>query len=347
MSTSIGNATTRPLGRSGIEVSALGMGCWAIGGPWTFNGGPAGWSEVDDDESVRAIRRAIELGVTFFDTAANYGAGRSERVLARAIAGRRDEVVIATKFGYAVDEPRRDVVHYDADENDSDVAARLRDDVLASLRRLDTDYIDLYQLHVWGLEIGRALAVREVLEQLVVEGVIRTYGWSTDRADAIETFAAGPPCAAAQQRLSVLDEDGFELLALCERRGLASIVRGPLGMGLLTGKFSPTTQFADDDQRSIATWHPGFRNGRPTAEWLDRLAAVRDALTAAGHTLAQGALAWLWARSPNTIPIPGFRTVAQVEENCGALALGPLPADQMAEIDRILDRAGPLALPIT
>jgi aryl-alcohol dehydrogenase-like predicted oxidoreductase len=332
-------AFTRVLGRSGIEVSALGMGCWAIGGPWTFNGAPAGWSQVDDAESLRALARAFDLGVTFFDTAANYGAGRSERVLGHAFRQRRDEIVIATKFGYDVNEQDQSVVSYGDVEADTDVASRLRKDLEASLQRLDTDYIDVYQLHVWGLSIERALEARDVLEELVTEGLIRTYGWSTDRADAVRAFSTLPGCGVVQQGLSVLDEGTAELLALCDELDLASINRGPLGMGLLTGKFSPASTFAADDQRHVAQWHPGFRDGKPTAEWLDKLAAIRDVLTSEGRTLAQGALAWIWARSPRTVPIPGFKTVAQVEENAGALAAGPLTPDQMAEIDRILDRA--------
>ena len=129
---------TRKLGRSGIEVSALGLGCWAVGGPWNFNGSPAGWSEGDDAESLRAIHCALDMGVNFFDTAANYGAGHSERLLAQAFKDRRDQVVIATKFGYLVDEAAKEVVHYDAKEENSDVASRLRADVEASLKRLDT-----------------------------------------------------------------------------------------------------------------------------------------------------------------------------------------------------------------
>jgi aryl-alcohol dehydrogenase-like predicted oxidoreductase len=103
----------RLLGRSGIEVSAMGMGCWAIGGPWTINGNQAGWGDVDDEESIRAIRRALDLGITLFDTAANYGAGQSERILGQALADRRDEVIIATKFGYEVDDGNRRVALYD------------------------------------------------------------------------------------------------------------------------------------------------------------------------------------------------------------------------------------------
>src|SRR5512142_3527790 len=107
---------TRKLGRSGIVVSQLGMGCWAIGGGWTLNGVQVGWTEVDDAESTRAIQRALDLGVNFFDTAANYGAGHSERILGQAVKGCRDQVVISTKFGYAVDEAAKSVVHYDAAE---------------------------------------------------------------------------------------------------------------------------------------------------------------------------------------------------------------------------------------
>jgi aryl-alcohol dehydrogenase-like predicted oxidoreductase len=329
---------TRTLGRSGIDVSALGMGCWAIGGPFTFDGRPAGWSQVDDHESIRSLHRAFELGVTFFDTAANYGAGHSERIVGRAFADRRADVVIATKFGHAVAEADRDVTFYDGDEANGDVAARIRDDVHASLGRLGTDYIDVYQLHVWGLSIERALDVRDALDALVAAGTIRTYGWSTDRADAVRTFATSDGCSVVQQGLSVLDDSNDELLQLCEDRNLASVNRSPLGMGLLTGKFAPTTTFADDDQRNTAEWHPGFRDGKPTTDWLDKLASIRDVLTSDGRTVAQGALGWIWARSPVTVPIPGFKTIAQVEENCGALEHGPLTAAQLIEIDRILGR---------
>src|SRR5512138_2736533 len=136
----------RTLGRSGLQVSAMGLGCWAIGGPWTLDGGPAGWSQVDDAESLRGIQRGLELGVNFFDTAANYGAGHSERLLGQAFKGRRDKVVIATKFGYHVDEAAKVITPYGQPEEDSDVASHLRADVEASLKRLGTDYIDVYQL---------------------------------------------------------------------------------------------------------------------------------------------------------------------------------------------------------
>jgi aryl-alcohol dehydrogenase-like predicted oxidoreductase len=328
----------RFLGRSKIEVSAMGLGCWAIGGPWTLTGDPAGWGTVDDAESIRALHRAMELGINFFDTAANYGCGHSERILGQVIKDRRSRIVIATKFGYRINEAAKDVTPYGENEEDSDVAGHLRADLEASLKRLGTDYIDVYLLHVWGLSIARALEAREGLDELVKAGKIRTYGWSTDRTDAIQAFSTSPACGVVEQQLSVLDGNA-ELLALCEQRNLASLNRGPLGMGLLTGKFGPGSGFSKDDVRGVASWHPGFKDGKPTQVWLDALESIREVLISNGRTLAQGALAWIWARSENTIPIPGFRTVQQVEENCRAMEFGPLTPAQMAEIDKILGRA--------
>jgi aryl-alcohol dehydrogenase-like predicted oxidoreductase len=313
------------------------MGCWAIGGPWTLSGVAAGWSTVDDAESIRAIHTALDLGVDFFDTAANYGCGHSERILGKALAGRREQAVICTKFGYRVDEAAKKVTPYGDVEADSDVAGHLRADLEASLRRLDTDHLDVYLLHVWGLSIERALDARDVLEELVAEGKIRTYGWSTDRVDAIRAFSSLPHCAVVEQQLCVLDGNA-ELLSLCEEWDLASINRGPLGMGLLTGKILPGASFPDDDVRAHANWHPAFKGGRPTEAWLDALGSIRDVLAGDGRTLAQGALAWIWARSEKTIPLPGFRNSRQVEENCRAMHFGPLEDAQMREIDRILGR---------
>ncbi|MEU6076522.1 aldo/keto reductase [Micromonospora sp. NPDC047074] len=323
--------TTRTLGRSGIEVSALGMGCWAIGGPWAEGVQPLGWGAVDDDESVRAIRRALDLGVTLFDTADTYGAGHGERVIGRALAGRRDEAVIATKWGYTFDEATRQATGEDASP------AYLRRAVEESLRRLGTDRIDLYQLHLADLPVPRAEALVGTLEDLVADGLIRAYGWSTDRPDRAGAFGQGARHATAvQHALSVL-RDAPELLAVCDKYDLASVNRGPLGMGLLSGKYTAGSTLPRDDVRGVAPgWLEWFRGGRPAPEWLRRVAAVRAALTADGRTLAQGALGWLWTRSDRTVPIPGCRTVAQVEENAAALLRGPLPADQFAEVERQL-----------
>ena len=327
----------RVLGRSGIEVPAVGMGCWAIGGPWDMFGARAGWGVVDDAESTRAIHAALELGAGFFDTAANYGAGHSERVLGAALKGRRDQAIIATKVGHKVDEAGKVVAFYGPDEATSDPASHLREDLDCSLRRLQTSYVDVYLLHTWGLSIERALEAREIFEDLVREGKIRTYGWSTDRTDAIQAFSTGPGCGVVEQELNVLTGNS-EILALAERLNLASINRAPLGMGMLTGKITPETRFGDDDVRQKVDWFPGIKDGRANPSWLDALSSIRAILTSDGRTLAQGSLAWIWGRSPNTVPIPGFRTVAQVEENARAMEFGPLTPQQMAEIDRILER---------
>ncbi|MFN0284458.1 MAG: aldo/keto reductase [Kineosporiaceae bacterium] len=323
-------APTRSLGRSGIEVSALGIGCWAIGGPWTMGGSQAGWGEVDDDESVRALHAAMAAGVTFFDTAANYGAGHSERVLGRAVAGRRDDVVLATKFGYGVDEASRSV------EGLAVTPDAVRTACEDSLRRLGTDRLDLFQLHVGDLDPVRADDVRAVLEDLVGRGLVRAYGWSTDDVERARRFAAGPHCATVQHQLNVV-EDNPGMLALCEAEDLASINRGPLGMGLLTGAYDGGARFPATDLRARgADWMSYFVDGRPNPRLLARIGAVRDVLTAGGRTLAQGALGWIWGRSPVTVPIPGVRTVAQAEANAGALRFGPLAPAEMAEVDRLL-----------
>jgi len=325
---------TRKLGRSGIQVSALGMGCWAIGGPFFEKGTPHGWGEVDDDESIRAIHKALELGVNFFDTANVYGAGHSERVLAKAFAGKRQQVVIATKFNAIFDEASRQVTGSSAAPGD------IRQACHDSLRRLDTDYIDLYQFHDNGYPADKAEPVRETLEELVKAGKIRAYGWSTDFPDRAEVFAQGENCAAIQLELNVLD-DNPDVVHICEKYNLAAINRGPLAMGLLTGKYSVDTKPSADDVRGEKSpeWMKYFKNGKPSPEYLKKIAAVREILSSKGRTLPQGALAWLWARSQQTIPIPGFRTVEQVEENCGALESGPLENDQLREIEAILGRS--------
>jgi aryl-alcohol dehydrogenase-like predicted oxidoreductase len=321
----------RELGRSGIQLSALGLGCWAIGGPFWAGETPVGWGKVDDEESIGAVHRALELGVNFFDTADVYGAGHSERVLARALAGRRNQVVIATKFGNQFDENSKQITGISADPD------YIRQACEASLRRLGTEYIDLYQFHWGDCPVEQAREARDTLETLVQAGKIRAYGWSTDSPERAAVFAEGQNCVAVQHQMNVLD-DNPALVALCEELNLASINRGPLAMGLLTGKFSAGATLPIDDVRGRRSpeWMRYFKDGQPNPVWLKKLEAVRDILTSEGRTLAQGALAWLWGRSERTLPIPGFRTVAQVEENCGALHHGPLTADQMREINDLV-----------
>ncbi|MBI9050792.1 MAG: aldo/keto reductase [Anaerolineaceae bacterium] len=324
----------RKLGRSEIEISALGLGCWAIGGPTWAGDTPIGWGEVDDNESMRAIQHALTLGVTFFDTANVYGAGHSEKILAQALAGKRDQVVIATKFNAVFVEETRQVTGSDASP------AGIRKACEGSLKRLNTDYIDLLQFHDNGFPADQALPVRDALEELVKEGKIRAYGWSTDFPASAAFFAEGEHCATIQLELNVLD-DNPAVIAICEKNNLAAINRGPLAMGLLSGKYESGIKPADDDVRGAKSpdWMKYFNKGVPSPEYLKIIAAIREILTSEGRTLAQGALGWLWARSPMTIPIPGFRTVAQVDENAKALTFGPLTPDQFNEIETLMGRS--------
>ena len=260
--------------------------------------------------------------MTLFDTASNYGAGHSERILGRALAGRRDSAVIATKFGNVSDEATRRSLGTDASPA---FAVRSLED---SLRRLGTDHVDLYQLHLNELPVPAALDLVDTLEDLVDQGKIRAYGWSTDDPASAEAFAAaGAHCAAIQHDESVL-RDNAAVLAVCDSHDLASLNRGPLAMGLLTG----STRGASA-RTTCAVGRPSGWSGSPTAgrrrSWAARVEQVRAALTADGRTLAQGALGWLLARSPRTVPIPGLRTVAQAEENLATLTLGPLPAESV------------------
>jgi len=328
--TAKGTGMSRFLGHSGIEVSDIGCGCWAVGGPATMDGMADGWGDVDDDESVAALRRAHELGVTLFDTADVYGAGHSEQVLGRALASSRDEVVIATKFGYTFDAGQRAITGEDASPG------YIRRACQASLRRLGTDRIDLYQLHIGNLPAAQAQEVLGTLDGLVGDGLIRSYGWSTDDPQRAAVFAAGAHCAAIQHDANVLD-DAPAMFAACDALGVASINRSPLAMGLLTGKYGADSQLPADDVRAAQPWVGYFTGGRPAPQWLARLDAVREVLTSGGRTLAQGALCWLLARSPRAVPIPGVRTVGQAEQNAAALRLGPLPAADMAGIARLLD----------
>jgi aryl-alcohol dehydrogenase-like predicted oxidoreductase len=318
---------TRRLGRSEIVVSAVGLGCWAIGGPFAWSGRAVGYGQVDDDESIRAIRRAVDLGITFFDTAALYGVGHSERILGRALRERRHEVVIATKFGAHFDEATGEIF------DDRPVPEDVRPACEASLRRLQTDYLDVLQLHTGATPLETACAIRDELEKLVDAGKIRSYGWGAEVPEHARAFAEEPRCTCLQFGMNVLDEEAG-MLAVCEDLDLGAITNSPFAKGLLTGKYDRSSRFPADDIRS-RIWN--LTEGRQ-AEQLEKLGRVRHVLTADGRTLAQAALGWVWARSSRTVPIPGFKTVQQVEEIAAAADRGPLRDDQMGEIHQLLAR---------
>ena len=327
----------RKLGKSDLEVSVLGMGCWAIGGPWTWaqpgeDSFPAGWGQMDDAESIRAIQTAVDLGITLFDTAANYGAGRSEVVLGKGLAGQRDKVVIATKFGHIVNEAAKTV--YGDNEQ---ILKNVRQDVENSLRRLQTEYIDVYQLHEAGYDPELALTLREELEALVTEGKIRWYGWSTDLVDRARVFADGPHCTAIQFRLNAIF-DNADMRRLCETFNLAGLNKDPLNNGLLTGKYTSSSTFPKDDLRSQIS----FEEERIVRR-LKTAEALHEVFTANGRSMAQGAICDMWGLDEGMIPIPSFNKVKQVEDNAGAMAFGPMSAEEVAQVQAIVAETEPEA----
>jgi aryl-alcohol dehydrogenase-like predicted oxidoreductase len=308
----------------------MGFGGWAIGGPFaTLEGQPLGWGEVDDAESIAAIRAAFDAGITLFDTANVYGTGHSERVLAQALAGHRDEVVLATKWGNTMQEAARIL-----DGADGSVSGMQRS-LEGSLLRLDTDYVDLFQFHLNDFE-GPVDVLQEALEELATEGKIRAYGWSTDFPDRAHQWVRGPHFAAIQAEINVLN-DNPGILEVAEDNGLACLNRGPLAMGLLSGKYTADSKISDQDVRGLSPeWMQYFDDGVPSPEWLTKLDAIREILTSGGRSLVQGAIAWLWGRSPATIPIPGVRTVGQAIENAAAMEFGPLTPTEMEQVELVL-----------
>jgi aryl-alcohol dehydrogenase-like predicted oxidoreductase len=314
-----------------IKVSPMGFGGWAIGGPFTTpEGEAAGWGVVDDAESTAAIRAAFDSGITLFDTANVYGTGHSERVLGQALAGHRSEVVLATKWGNNMREKDRVLTGADG------TIDGMRRSLEASLRRLGTDYVDLFQFHLNDYDGPEVYDLRQALEELAVAGKIRAYGWSTDYPDRAHLWVGGRHYKAVQTEINVLN-DNPGIIDVAEENGLACLNRGPLAMGLLSGKYDAASRVGTEDvRRASPDWLKYFDDGVPATEFLEMLDAVREVLTSGGRSLVQGAVAWLWARSAANIPIPGIRTVAQAKENAAAMGYGPLEPGQMAEIEGLL-----------
>ena len=315
-----------------FKTSPMGIGCWAIGGlAWNLEKEPLGWGQVDDQESIKAIHAAMAADINFIDTADVYGAGHSERVVSKAIQGKREQIILATKVGVTFQENEKIIEGMNASPE------YIREACHASLKRLKTDYIDLLQFHLNDYPTEQAIDVRETFEQLVYEGKIRAYGWSTDHTDRASLFLKGRHCAAIQHEYNLMSYND-EMISLCEHHQIASIARAPLAMGLLTGKYRKSKPVKGQDIRnSSVEWIKYFRNGVPHPKYLKKLAAVKDILTSGGRTLSQGALAWAWAKSPNNIVIPGFKTVDQIESNIEAMKYGPLTYRQIREIEQIME----------
>jgi aryl-alcohol dehydrogenase-like predicted oxidoreductase len=318
------------LGTERLEVSRLGLGCMGMSAFYTGAG-------QDDDGSIRTIHRALELGVTFFDTAEMYGPYANEELLARAFAGRRDDVVIATKFGTISHRAPADDSEQDGQPartlDGSPENVRLA--VEGSLRRLNTDHIDLYYQH----RMDPAVPIEETvgaLADLITEGKIRHYGLSEASPATIRRAHAVHPVTAIQTEYSLWSRDPEgELLPTLRELGIGFVPYSPLGRGILTGTIRSLDQLAPDDFRRF---NPRFEGDNLEAnirivEEVDAVARQADAMP------GQVALAWLLAQGDDIAPIPGTRRVENLEQNVAADDL-VLSAEQLAALDAVTAPVG-------
>lgn len=314
-----------------ISKNRLGMGCWGIGGPFFDGETQLGFPDNDDTQSIAAVHAAYEAGITLFDTAPVYGAGHSERLLGQALKGRHN-ATIATKIGLRFDEASKQVLGEDIDPTVLTTALN------ASRTRLQRDYLDIVFLHLNTLPIAKAEPLFDVLEEAASTGRIGAYGWSSDFPETVNAVARRPSFLAVQHAMNVFF-DAPSMMDVVNRHELCSFNRSPLAMGLLTGKFNEGAHLASGDVRgNDFPWMDYFKDGKVVPDFIKRVEAVRDLLTVGGRSLAQGALGWLWAKSPATCPIPGARTPHQAVHNARALEFGALPDTVMDEIERVLRR---------
>lgn len=313
----------RTLGRTGISVSTIGFGAWAIGGVAEGSGAPLGWGKTSDDESLAAIRRARDLGVNFFDTADSYGFGRSESLLGIVLSRRRQDVVIGTKFG---------VTRTAAGELRKDFSRKhIFMAVDGSLKRLRTDYIDIYQAHNPPLEILRREEIQEAMERLQDQGKIRFWGVSISTPDeGLEVINRGWG-HTLQVLYNILNQaPDRELLPLAKEKGYGVIARVPLASGLLTGKFRHDTTFPTDDIRQ------NFLTQKRLTEAIARVDEARSIIGGTARSLTEAALQFVLASDAVATTIPGARNVRQIEMNVAAVE-GQLPAEV---VQKLRDRLG-------
>lgn len=308
----------RDLGKTGIKVSEIGFGAWAIGGPAEASGTPLGWGRTSDDESLATIRRARDLGVTFFDSADSYGFGRSESLLGIVLSRKRNDVVLATKVG---------VVRTSTGDLKKDFSRQhIFHAVDGSLKRLRTDYIDLYQLHNPTIDDLRREEIQEAMERLQEGGKIRFWGVSVSTVeDGIEIIRNGWGYTI-QVLYNVLNQaPERELFPLAKEKSYGIVVRVPLASGLLTGKFRQDTVFTSDDIRQ------NFLTPKRLEEATQRVDETKAIIGGAARSLTEGALRFVLAHDAVSTTIPGARNARQVEMNVAA-AQSRLPEDVVTKL---------------
>ncbi|WP_171136532.1 MULTISPECIES: aldo/keto reductase [unclassified Ruegeria] len=313
------------------EIAPLGMGCWPIGGKMYWGEQSLGYTRSDDGTSIRTIHAALDGGITLFDTAAAYGAGHSERLLGKALKHRPDALIV-TKIGVGIDEASKQISF------DPFTADQVGPAVDGCLSRLERDRIDLLLLHVNDMPVAQAEAVFDRLEQLKEVGKLRAYGWSTDYSQSTLAVSSRENFRAVEYVMNVFF-DAPRMQQVVKKEGLLSLIRSPLAMGLLTGKYDRKSVMSRNDVRASGeNWMEYYTDGRVNPDFMRKLEAVRDLLTTDGRTLVQGALGWIWGQSETYVPIPGARTEEQIEGISGALTFGALPVEAMNEIENLITR---------
>jgi len=306
----------RTLGKSGIAVTKIGIGLWAIGGD--------AWGATDDRESLSAIDAALDAGITFFDTADVYGAGHSEELLGRAMKGRRDRFVVATKIGWRDFDGERQRTAYDTVE-------KLIAGVESNLRRLQTDCVDVIQSHISFRDPTMEIFL-EGFQRLQQDGKVRAYGVSTSDFEYLQAFNANGGCATLQIDYSILNRTPeADIFPYCLENDIGVIVRGPLAMGILTGKFNSDTQFGEGDFRR--RWQENPEEREIYLQDLGKVDGLRP--LAKDRTLAQLAVQFVLAHPAVTAAIPGAKTVRQLQDNVGAAVLPSLTPEELVQIDAI------------
>ncbi|HVS30466.1 MAG TPA: aldo/keto reductase [Thermoanaerobaculia bacterium] len=307
----------RELGRTGLRVSAIGFGAWAIGGASEAGGTPFGWGKTDDQESLATIRRARELGINFFDTADSYGFGRSESLLGIVLARRREDVVIATKVG---------VVKSGAELRKDFSRQHISLAIDGSLKRLRTDYIDLYQMHNPSMSDLRRGEIQDAMERLQDVGKIRFWGISVSSVDEGAEIVEKDWGHTLQVLYNVLNQAPAEqLFPLAKEKGYGVIARVPLASGLLTGKYRQDAVFPSDDVRQ------NFLTPRRMEEVVAKVDEVKSIMGGAAQSAAEGALRFVLAHDAVSTTIPGARNIRQVEANAAA-AEEVLPPDVVEKL---------------
>lgn len=310
----------RTLGRTGLRVSEIGLGAWAIGGPSTLGGRPIGWGETDDAMSLRTLDACLDVGINFIDTADVYGNGHSEELIGQAFKGKRDRVIIATKVGNR-DLPERGWFKDFSPE-------WVQEAVEASLRRLQTDYIDLYQLHSPDRDFQYTPEVFDVFEELKQAGKICYYGVSVGPWEhGVSVIEAGRG-DALQVLFNLLQREAATgLFPLAQEHNIGIIVRVPLASGFLTGKFTAETRFPPNDHRSVR-YSP--EQIRQTVARVERIKAVAQKLT---KPLGQVALQYCLSHPAVSTVIAGAKTPEQLRQNAAASDGRLLTAEDVRELE--------------